>query len=141
MWSGFPKKYTVFELCKAVGQRNIKRSLFVVKKMVEFGEAPLKILFQLTSYYTKLWKVKELKKRSAAQQEVAGVIGIHPFFVAEYLQNADKYSESEFQHVFTYLLHADIDIKRSYMKPSILMELLIYKICRVGQEPTVQLLF
>jgi DNA polymerase-3 subunit delta len=125
---GVSKVYNIFVLQKAIGEKNISKSMIILENMLDNGESPLGIIVMLTKYFQKLWILKGTKFQSDA--EIANVFGISPFFVKEYLSAAENYGIPEIENVFSVLLEADEALKTSAYEERLAMTLLLYKIMK-----------
>lgn len=85
---GISKEYNVFELQKALVQRDVVKANQIVDY---FGRNPkdnplIVILGQLFSYFSKVLLVQASKDQS--DKALASVLGVNPYFVKDYLQAA-----------------------------------------------------
>ena len=125
---GTSKQYNVFELCDAVGSRNLKSSLHILDRMIQLGEQPVGILNMLSRHFMILAKIKDLKARRTHDKEIAQKLRIHPYFLGNYVLQANKYNKQQLGRAFELLLSADENLKSSYQKPKMILELLLFKL-------------
>jgi DNA polymerase-3 subunit delta len=125
---GVSKAYNIFALQKAVGEKNISKSMIILENMLDNGELPLGIIVMLAKYFQKLWILKGTQFQSDA--EIANVLSTSPFFVKEYRSAAENYKILEVEHVFSVLLEADEALKTSASEERLAMTLLLYKIMK-----------
>ena len=123
---GVSKQFNTFELCDAVGRRDITNSLRILNHMLHAGESPTGIVAMLTRHFTILAKIKRLVALRWTREKIAAEVGIHPFFVQNYIQQAPKYKIEEINEGFSHLLDADIKLKSSTQKPKMILELLLF---------------
>ena len=55
---GISKEFTVFELTKMVGEKNISRSIEIVERMLDSGESPQLIIVMLTRHFIIMAKLR-----------------------------------------------------------------------------------
>jgi DNA polymerase III subunit delta len=125
---GISREYNVFELCDAVGSKKTAKSLNILSGMLQLGEVPSGLLAMLNRHFTIIAKLKELKKQNFRREQIAKELRINPFFVDNYARQAGQFNSSQISKVFDILLDADFQIKTSYQKPKMVMELAIIKL-------------
>lgn len=121
---------TVFNLSDAIGDRDLVRALHVLGQLLESGESPTVLVTMLTQYFASLLRVKELDKASKSPQEVARLANIRAFLIKDYIRRARNFSLSELKQAFELLLEADTRLKSGYQSPKMVMELLVYGLCK-----------
>jgi DNA polymerase III subunit delta len=125
---GVSRDFNVFQLWDSIGQKNLTKSLLILKQMIETGESPVYLVSSLTSYFLRLWRIRALKKKNTPDNDVGKILHIHQFFVKSSIQQAKRYSDNEIRSIMKLLLKADIQLKTSYQKPKFVLELLIFQI-------------
>jgi DNA polymerase-3 subunit delta len=125
---GSSRQFSVFELCDAVGQRKIKSSLAIVDHMITQGEQATGILAMLTRHFLILAKLNGMKDRRLPAESLAKALKIQPFFLKNYAAQAANFSGAQLRTAFSYLLEADAQLKSSYQKPFMVLEMLLFKL-------------
>ena len=113
--AGHSREHNVFELQKAIGQGAYERTLSITDALLSGasnrpGEA-LMIVSVLVSYFTKLWKLTSCLEKRMSESEMAGHIGVPPYFLGEYLRALRVYRSTEIHRAFDALLAADMELK------------------------------
>ena len=108
---GISKEYSIFELQKSIGKRNIIKSLRIINY---FAANPTSnpivlIIYGLFTYFTKLLYIHHSKTTDI--QQVAKLIGVHPFFVEEYLTATHNYSLSKIISNIKFIHETDLQSK------------------------------
>jgi DNA polymerase-3 subunit delta len=108
---GISKDYNNFELRKAIGERNI---LNVNKIIIHFAQNqkanPLVVTISLlNSFFTQLLIYHSLKDKS--NNSVARSLGVHPFFVNDYITAGKNYPMRKVSQVIGFLREADVKSK------------------------------
>jgi DNA polymerase III subunit delta len=128
------RENNIYDLQRALGSKNIKRSLTVLQNMIAAEDMSIGVMLvaMLTRYFLILWKVHIYKHNSYSNQEIAKdhLPEVFYSFRDEYIAAANKYSASQIKQIFAYLLQADTDLKSININDTTLF-LLIYKICRL----------
>jgi DNA polymerase-3 subunit delta len=118
----------VFEIGNAVARGETGRAFSLVKSLLTEGEAPLKILSLLVRHYRQLWKLRELQVKGKSNREMAGLVGLPPFFIDGMLQQAKRFSSIDFRCAFAFFLETDLAMKSSGADPASLLEALLLKL-------------
>lgn len=125
---GSSKTYNIFELQKAVGQRNAARSVEIMQRMLSVDRQELLIITMLTRYFTILWKLCEARLTSRDNFELGRTVGISPFFLPEYLGAAEQYSVRHIENAFRALCDADYAVKTSSGASDIILQKMLLNI-------------
>ena len=125
---GVSKEFSVFELQKAVGEKNLRRSLHILEHMLNAGESVPFIIVMLAGYFTNLWKLHDLRRRGVPEKEQTSVLRINPYFLKDYHNVLARYSGGEIERIFSLLAVADERIKTSSADPKQVMLTLLLQI-------------
>ncbi len=106
---GISKEYNVFELQKAIVQRNVLKCNQIVNY---FGANPkanpmMMVMASLNSYFSKVLKYHYLPNKHDAAKE----LGIIPFFIKDYEMAARNYSKGKTAQVISLLREYDLKSK------------------------------
>ncbi|CUS98114.1 DNA polymerase III, delta subunit [Candidatus Kryptobacter tengchongensis] len=125
---GLSRNFTVFDLQRAIGEKNLQLAIIIVERMLQAGEFPAVILTMLTRYFSTLWKLHELRKTEKDPKKLANSLMLSPYHIREYLNQLDKFKEEEIKNAFKYLIEADELIKTSPIDSKIVLSQMVYKI-------------
>lgn len=114
---GMSKEYTVFELQKAIGKKDIRHATEIMERMLDAGQSVPFIIVMLTSYFITLLKLADLQKKGVSQQGLATEAKVNPYFLKEYLEVLHRYSEHEIEGSFGLLTAVDEQIKTTGADP------------------------
>lgn len=108
---GFSKDFNVFELRKALGERNQLKSYKIVQY---FAENPkenniVMVVGLIFSFYIQVLKYHGLKDRNPAN--VAKVLGVNPFFLKDYDVALKNYPMKKVSHIINSLRDSDVKSK------------------------------
>lgn len=115
---------SVFELTDAIGGRDEKRALAVLKNLLDYGASPIMILNMIARHFRILTKAKEIEGRGS-QYEVASYLGVKPFFAKNYLAQSKKFNTRELREKFKNLSQCDRALKSSRIPKDRILEKLI----------------
>jgi DNA polymerase-3 subunit delta len=126
----------IFELGNAVGRGDAAKTLALVKRLIDAGEAPLKVLSLLVRHFRQLWKVRELQVNRVNPREIAGTAGV-PFFVVEALiAQGKRFSRDDFRQAYEAFLETDLAMKSSGADTEALLESLLLRL--INRQSRVQ---
>jgi len=131
---GISRNYNIFQLWDALGEKNLTKSLIILRQMIETGERPVFIISSLTNYFLRLWRIRVLKRKQVSDSEIGKMLHIHQYFVKSSVQQAKRYNDVEIKFILKLLLDADVQLKTSYQKPKIVLELLVLQIMKKKQK-------
>ncbi|NOY77907.1 MAG: DNA polymerase III subunit delta [Calditrichaeota bacterium] len=131
---GISRTFNIFEVWDSLGEKKFARSVAIVRRMLEVGDSPVYMVTMLTSYFSKLARVKALQKKGASVKDIAVQTHTPPYFVNKYIAQAGKYTESELIRNFQFLLEADRNLKSHYQHPRLIMDLLVYHLTHANKN-------
>jgi len=108
---GISKEFNVFELQKAIGERNLLKANRIINY---FGANPSSnpmpvILASLFSYFSKLLNYQFLEDKS--QNNAASALGVNPFFIKDYVAAAKNYNIKKLVEIVAILREYDMKSK------------------------------
>ncbi|MVT11575.1 DNA polymerase III subunit delta [Chitinophaga tropicalis] len=126
---GISKEYNVFELQNALGQKDIEKVMRIIRYFAANPKAgPIQmVLPALYNFFSKMNMVFGVK---GGEKEIAAALGVHPFFVKDYMAAARQYGPEGAEKAIL-LLHSynlrSIGINDSGVEDGELMKELVYK--------------
>ncbi|RFM32064.1 DNA polymerase III subunit delta [Chitinophaga silvisoli] len=127
---GISKEYNVFELQNAIGQKDMGKVMRIIQYFAANPKAgPIQmVLPALYNFFSKMSQIFGVK---GGEKEIAAALGVHPFFVKDYMAAARQYgvegTEKAILLLHTYNLRS-IGINDSGVEDGELMKELAYKI-------------
>ncbi len=125
---GASREFTIFDLQKEIGKKNLKGALKIIKRMLETGEAPQLIIIMLTRYFTLLWKIQDLLNQNKNETEILSAVKIHQFYLKDYISAVKNFSPIQIEAAFDILLETDLKLKTTSPDHYHLMEMLVYSL-------------
>lgn len=127
---GISKEYNVFELQNAIGQKDMGRVMKIIQYFAANPKAgPIQMV--LPALYNFFSKMSQLFGVKGGEKEIAAALGVHPFFVKDYMAAARQYGVEGTEKAIL-LLHnynlRSIGINDSGVEDGELMKELVYKI-------------
>ncbi len=127
---GMSKHYNIFELQKAIGQRDAKRSFEILERMLGAGESPIMMIAVLTRFFINLYKIHTLRRQRLGDREIADALRANPNYISEQVANAERHPLEHIEHCFKHLLEADERLKSTSFDQKLIMSLLTYRLVR-----------
>lgn len=129
---GMSRQFNIFELQKAVGLRNLPRSMEIMERMLKSGESAVGMIVMLTRYFQKLWVLQEFVGKRIPESQLPAQMAMSPFALKEYLGAVKNYPAGAIRRSFAALLEADETLKSSLMNDRLTMTLLVLKLAGEG---------
>ncbi len=110
---GSTREYNVFELQKAVGERNLIKSVNIMNKMLANDRQEMLILTILTKFFTVLWKLSDESSAGVNPFQLATKVGIFSTHLNEYQSAVKRFSAEDLENCFLVLAETDLQLKSS----------------------------
>lgn len=119
---------SVFDLTNAMGKKQSSESLRLLGRLLGEGIAPLVILNMMVRHFRQLWKTTALLEQGRGRKEIAGGVGVNPYFVDGLISQARQFRDSQYEEWFELFLDADWKLKSSGGNPRAILENLVMKL-------------
>ncbi|HEX6839736.1 MAG TPA: DNA polymerase III subunit delta [Polyangia bacterium] len=126
------RQRNVFELANAVGAGDRAHALAVLSSMLGARESGVRIVAMLARHLRQLWITSELLGRTRDKFEIAGALGIPPFFADDIIRQARNIDAERAKRMHAALFKADKDLKSSRLDDARLLEALILELTRTN---------
>ncbi len=152
---GRTKEDVVFSLTEAMSAKNLPAALFLLKELLEQGEAPLMVFSMMTREARFLLQAKLLAESTPLKSFDAGkvpygqfqkdfyplirqveekskldVISQHPYVLYNFLKNARLFKRQELIGYLETLAKIDLELKTTQKAPALLLERFLVSFCR-----------
>ncbi len=129
---GISRQYNVFELCNAIGQKNLPLAVQIYQQMMRAGGEPVYMIVMLHRHFTILLGLRELKDAGQSPSAMSSIMmkEYKLFFQQSMFPQVQNYTVPQIHASFGALLEADTMIKSSGMKNDIIMTTLFFKLVR-----------
>lgn len=123
------KGNTVSELQDAIVSKDVKSSVRISENLLDHGKSGVYIVIMLTIFFKEMWKISILKyQQNKHAREIEKTLW--GFYKKKMMQQSTHFKLEDFPHIFHILLDADKKLKSVSLKPKIIIELMIYNICK-----------
>lgn len=120
----------IFALTHAIGQHQHARAAKLMRSLFDQGEEPGRMLWMIHRHFQLLLRAQELMRQRIPKEEMAGKLGVAPFFLERYLDQARACRSSQLWEGMGALLWADDQLKsKAHRQEEALFELLLWRLC------------
>ena len=123
------KTRTIFELTDAIGMRNSLEALRILRRMLQAGEAHLKILNMIARQFRLIWKAKYLISRGIEKEKLGRRLKLHHFYLESILEQSASFSEDDLREGFRRFLQTDLAMKTTTLSKELLLEKMVVDLC------------
>jgi DNA polymerase-3 subunit delta len=120
---------SIFDLLRAITQKNLKHSLEILSKLIETGEKPVGILVRIAKRIRQIIRAKELQEQKMEPFRIIEEVGLHPFFDKDFTYRIQDFNRDELLNNLGNVLRADWEIKVGKKPAQLVLELLILNLC------------
>jgi DNA polymerase-3 subunit delta len=122
---GYTRENSVYDLSNAIAARNEKKSFSILLNILKTPYQETIIIAVLRDLFIKIFKLIDLQAEGNTKDAMAKQIGVHPFYLSDYLIALEKYSTEEINNAFIVLSDTDKKIKSTtYNKKLDMQEML-----------------
>lgn len=125
----FPEQNNIFALTDAVGTKDCSQAVWLLRKMLRAGEAPVYIISMLARQLRLVLNGGALAKQGYSPQQIAQRLQVHPYPVKKALAQRRNFSQRELIAAMTKILETDVAIKRGQGEPVALLEQAVIELC------------
>lgn len=115
----------IFALTDSVITNNIDKSITLYNKFMDKNYEPIYIIGLLGNQFTLLYQVKKLYNMGKSNNEIASILGVHPYRVKLAIQNSYYYTEEDLIKYIYKLGNLDKDIKTGNIDKTLGLELFL----------------
>lgn len=130
------RSVNVFELADAVGSLNARAALLLLNRYLDQGEEASRALAMIARHYSLLLRVKVHQDKGAAKDAMARELGISPFFLTSYIEQANAYTSARLWRNMGLLRGADWQLRSlGRRQERSVMDQLMVKLCARRKNP------
>lgn len=127
---GATRGFTIFNLQDAIGKKDYRQAVGIVRRMLLYGEQAPLIIANVTRYFIQLLAVRECLAKRMTQNQVAEAVHLHPYRAKLMMPVARTFTPEEMVNALHVLRVADRTLKSSDVDPVATVELLLHEIIR-----------
>lgn len=114
-----------FKLIDAIISKNKSEAISLYNERLKLNEEPIAILVALANQIRIMYQVKQLYLNGYTENNIASILGIHPYRVKLASQNSRKYDSDILLNNIKSLAELDINIKTGQLDKTLGLELFI----------------
>ncbi len=119
----------VFQLTKALGQRDRGQALYFLAQLLDSGQNEIATLALVKRHMRILSHVKKVMNTGLPYSKLGSTVGVPQFFVKEYSSQATKWTDQKINSTIDFLKDTDMALKSSPVSSHIWLENFIIKSC------------
>lgn len=118
----------IFDMINAIADKKQKEALELYYDLLALKEPPMRILFLIARQCNMLLQAKELKSGGHDNRTISSKIGVPPFAVQKYLNQAARFKTSTLRSAVQKCVEAEEAIKSGRMNDMMSVEILILSV-------------
>lgn len=126
---GYTRTENIFQLNQAIVEKNTSQALRILKDLSLSKEKQTSITYRLGEHFLRLYQVKTSNDKNI--YNLAHSLRTYAGYIAEYQNQAKTFTPEQLEKGLSLLYQADSDLKSSKMPEKLLLELLVYQLCRL----------
>jgi DNA polymerase III subunit delta len=131
---GVSKTFNIFELQKAIGQKDAKTAIYILDRMLERGEPPVLIISMLTRFFIGLIKLADMSERRISRDQIARELNTGVYFLKDQYEYLRHHPIERMQKRFRALVEADAALKTSQADSGQILAVLLSKLMNIQNE-------
>jgi len=129
---GFYKEFNIWNLTDAVGNKDYISAYKILNYFLEEGVSAALLLIELTGRIILLMKIRIMLEKGMNKYSIKKIMHLKNFFLNLYIKQAKNFSLPELKECLQALQFADQSLKTGYIKPKMVLTLIIHDLTRIG---------
>jgi DNA polymerase-3 subunit delta len=125
---------TVFELCDAIGSRDLRKAMNLLSCLLEASTPPGHMIVAIRRHLCRLARVRGLSQRGRSGEQIVKGLHVSRKHAEGYIRQATNFDEKNLESMFTQLYETELSLKTGSQKTGIAMTMLVYHLCRPTGE-------
>ena len=125
------KSESIFQLTDSIGAKDRTNAIYLSKKMMDAGEQPLRILWQVTSHMKRLMLVRSLISAKMPAAEIGRAMGVMDFVRDKLIGQAKAFARRDLRMAMVRITQADLELKSGRLNNRLVLEKLILDLSEV----------
>lgn len=118
----------IFDMIDAISEGKQEKAMRLYDDLLYLHEAPMKILVLITRNFMQLLKIRFALETKTAENQIASVFGIRPYFVKKYIAQARSFTKEQLISGVRLCQEADASIKSGKMRDKLATEMVILEL-------------
>jgi DNA polymerase-3 subunit delta len=121
---------TVFELVNAMGRGDCAASFMHLAHLLDHGQNEIGVLAMTIRHFRILLLCQEALKEGLSQAQIGSRVGVHGFFIKDYIEQAKLQSPKQIIQIYDVLLDTDRALKSNPLSSHLWLENLVLQACQ-----------
>ncbi|MBK9294798.1 MAG: DNA polymerase III subunit delta [Oligoflexia bacterium] len=121
---------SVFQLVNSMSSSDTASALTYLANLLEHGENEIAVLTMIIRHYRILLLCNEGLREGLSAPQIASRVGVHGFFIKDYIQQARSQNVKSLERIYAILLDTDRALKSNPLASHIWLENLILQSCK-----------
>lgn len=118
----------IFDMVTAIAEKRQKDALELYYDLLTLKEPPMRILFLIARQCNMLLQAKAMKNKGLSNKEIASGLGVPPFAVNKYVNQASRFKTSVLRQALEKCVEAEEAVKTGRMNDVMSVEILILSV-------------
>lgn len=118
----------IFDMVAAIAEKRQKDALELYYDLLTLKEPPMRILFLIARQCNMLLQAKAMKNKGLSNKEIASGLGVPPFAVNKYLNQASRFKASVLRQALVKCVETEEAVKTGRMNDVMSVEILIVSV-------------
>jgi DNA polymerase-3 subunit delta len=123
------REYSSFDLAAALGQRKAEKSLLILSRLLQEGEAPVGLLGSIAWNFRRLLQAKAMEAAGMGPDEIMKKLRVIFHQTGLFKDQMKRYTMDELRKAFSAMLQADRALKSSGLPGRLVLERMILELC------------
>jgi DNA polymerase-3 subunit delta len=128
--TGFTRDVSIFNFQKALGNRDLKKSMRTGIQLLEQGEVLSAILPMIVNFFRRIWVVKYLLSKNLNRNKILQELNGHPYAFNDIFASVGNFSERQIMAIMKTLEESELALKTSMKKELSILTMVCYHICK-----------
>jgi len=126
--TGSNKEYNVFELQKAIAERNLNKSILILNKLLDSDSQEMLIISVISKFMINAWKFMDLKNIISDENVLAKEMNMQKWQLKDYLLISNNYKVEEIEQAIIKITDTDFKLKSGISNKLALLQNLFFEI-------------
>ncbi|MDI7278238.1 MAG: DNA polymerase III subunit delta, partial [Anaerolineae bacterium] len=118
---------SIFHMVDALGSRDRRRAVVLLRRLLQEGNAPLYILTMIVRQFRLLLQARELDAQGVPLAEMAREMEVQPWLAGKSLRQARNFRPAELEAILAQLLDIDVGIKTGQLEGPLALDLFVLR--------------
>jgi len=121
---------SVFDLCDAIGSRDLRLAMTVLSRLVEASVSPGRMIMLIRQHLSKLAKARSMSQRGRSAEQIMAGCHVSRKDVEKFIRQSANFDEEDLENMFARLYETDLKLKTGAQERGMAMTTLIYHLCK-----------